>query len=226
MRTLSKNKPLVNERRRHIVRCSMKILDKKGYHKATVRELAEACELSIGAFYHYFGSKKELLYYVMHTATAQQFQYIKGFAQGLESVEPKTALAQLIERHYRWHDENDDITLFVYQETKNLPQNARQEVFDTEARIHGIFVKFLRKLNDSGQLDMRDLGLVAHNIVVLGHVWALRRWFLRKNWTFEAYVREQTNLVLNALTSELPQSGDCESEKPVVIEPQEKEPTK
>jgi len=177
----------------------MKVLTKKGYDQTAVSELAKACRLSIGNFYHYFGSKTELLYYIIHNAATEQLQHVESFAQDLETVEPKTALVQLIEKHYRWHDENDGVTLFVYQETKNLPRNARQEVFETEDRIHDLFEKFLRKYIESGKFDVDDPKLVVHNIVVLGHVWALRRWYLRKNWTIESYLREQTKLILNAI---------------------------
>ena len=177
----------------------MFILTKKGYNQTAVRELAYASSLSIGNFYHYFGSKAELLFYIIYNAATEQLKYVELAAQELEQVEPETALVQLIEKHYKWHDDKDGLTLFIYQETKNLPPNARQEVFETENRIIDLFEKFLRRYIKSGNFNVDDPKLMAHNIVVLGHVWAFRRWFLRKDWTFESYLSKQTKMLLNTI---------------------------
>jgi len=36
-----------------------------------MRELAKACEMSAGTLYHYFGSKEEILYSIINSATSQ-----------------------------------------------------------------------------------------------------------------------------------------------------------
>ena len=51
----------------------------------------------------------------------------------------KAALPKLIITLYQWHDKNQDITVFVYQETKNLPKKARNNIFDSELRILNLF---------------------------------------------------------------------------------------
>jgi len=164
-----------------------------------MRELAEVCELSTGTLYHYFGSKEELLYYIIHSATTQQVEYLESFARDLETAEPTMALVQLVRRFFEWHDVNQDITLFTYQETKNLPRNARQDIFDSEGRIHDLFERFLRRGIESGEFNIDDPSLTAHNIMVLGHAWALRRWYVRKYWTIESYAKLQTDAILKAI---------------------------
>lgn len=49
---------------------------------------------------------------------------------------------------------------------------------------------------ESGEFNVSDPKLIAHNMMVVGHSWALRRWFLRKYWTFEKYVKEQTDIIM------------------------------
>jgi hypothetical protein len=115
-------------------------------------------------------------------------------------VSPKIALVELMRKFYKWHDDNQDITLFGYQETKNLPDNARQIIFDSEARILAVFEKLLTRGVEEGEFNIDDPKLVAHYIVVLAHAWALRRWHLRKHWTFKTYVKEQTEAILRAIT--------------------------
>ncbi|MEA1872763.1 MAG: hypothetical protein U9M91_05215, partial [Chloroflexota bacterium] len=115
---------------------------------------------------------------------------------------PTIALVELMRKFYEWHDDNQDITLFAYQETKNLPDNARQSIFDSEARILTVFEKLLTRGIEGGVFNIDDPKLIAHDIVVLGHAWALRRWHLRKHWTFKIYVKKHTDAMLRAITAD------------------------
>ncbi|HEU65978.1 MAG TPA: TetR/AcrR family transcriptional regulator [Chloroflexi bacterium] len=200
IRTFSSDEALVKERRKHIVRCSTKLFTKKGYDRTNMRELAKACKMSAGTLYHYFGSKEEILYAIINNATSQQAGFMEDCADELAAVSPTTALVELIGKFYEWHDDNQDITLFAYQETKNLPGNARQSIFDSEARILAVFEELLTRGVEEGEFNVDNPELIAHDIVVLGHAWALRRWYLRKHWTFKTYVKEQTDAMLRAIT--------------------------
>jgi len=164
-----------------------------------MRELARACEMSAGALYHYFGSKEEILYSIINSATSQQAGDMEDYANELTALSPTMALVELMGKFYEWHDDNQDITLFTYQETKNLPGNAQRNIFDSEARILTVFEKLLTRGVEEGEFDIDDPRLIAHDIVVLGHAWALRRWHLRKHWTFQTYLKEQTDAMLRTI---------------------------
>ena len=200
IRTFSSDEALVKERRNHIVRCSTKLFTKKGYDRTNMRELAKACEMSAGTLYHYFGSKEEILYSIINSATSQQVGSMEDYANELATASPTIALVELMRKFYEWHDDNQDITLFAYQETKNLPGNAQESIFDSEARILTVFERLLTRGIEEGEFSIDDPRLVAHDIVVLGHAWALRRWHLRKHWTFKTYVKKQTDAMLRAIT--------------------------
>ena len=200
IRTFSSDEALVKERRNRIVRCSTKVFTKKGYDRTNMRELAKACEMSAGTLYHYFGSKEEILYSIINSATSQQASSMEDCANELATVSPTIALVELMRKFYEWHDDNQDITLFAYQETKNLPGNAQESIFDSEAHILTVFERLLTRGIEEGEFSIGDPRLVAHDIVVLGHAWALRRWHLRKHWTFKTYVKEQTDAMLRVIT--------------------------
>ena len=200
IRTFSSDEGLVKERRNHKVRCSTKVFIKKGYDRTNMRELAQTCKMSAGTLCHYFGSKEEILYSIINSATSQQAGSMEDCANELATVSPTIALVGLMRKFYEWHDDNQDITLFAYQETKNLPDNARQSIFDSEARILTVFEKLLTRSIEEGEFNIDDPKLIAHGIVVLGHAWALRRWHLRKHWTCKTYIKEQSDAMLRAVT--------------------------
>ncbi len=39
----------------------------------------------------------------------------------------------------------------------------------------------------------------SHNISVLGHTWAFRRWYFRKQFTIEQYIDQQTDFIMRFL---------------------------
>jgi len=62
-----------------------------------------------------------------------------------------------------------------------------------------VFERLLPRGIEEGESSIDDPRLIAHDIVVLGHVWALKLWYLRKHWTFKTYVKEQTDAILRAV---------------------------
>lgn len=48
--------------RRHILDTALGLFRRRGFERTTMRDIAEAAELSLGAAYHYFGSKEELIF--------------------------------------------------------------------------------------------------------------------------------------------------------------------
>lgn len=202
LRTYSKNRVLVDKRRKHIVQCSTKAFTKVGYNQLNMRELAEVCGMSAGALYHYFGSKEEILYSIVQSATSEQVSYLQDFVNKLSNTSPTTALVQLIHQFCRWHDDNQDLTLFNYQESKNLPKNALKSIFESEGHILSMFEQVLIKGSQAGEFEVDAPKFIAHNIVMLGHSWALRRWYLRKIWTFEEYLKNVTDSILKLVAAQ------------------------
>ena len=58
--TTIKNKDLVEKRRTQIILAANKLFSQKGFHKATLRNLADETGLSYGNIYDYIGSKEDI----------------------------------------------------------------------------------------------------------------------------------------------------------------------
>jgi hypothetical protein len=92
-----------------------------------------------------------------------------------------------------------DFILLIYQESQSLPSQWQRRVLENELRITGLFVEVLARLASSGELPglgEQDIELAAHNIVVLGHMWTFRRWYLTRHYSLEDYIRLQTQFIL------------------------------
>jgi hypothetical protein len=100
-----------------------------------------------------------------------------------------------------------DFILLIYQESQSLPPQWQKRVLENELRITGLFVEVLARLAASGELPgLKEeyLELTAHNIVVLGHMWTFRRWYLARHYSLEDYIRLQTNFILKMCAQEVP----------------------
>ena len=199
LRTHSNDEALVRERRGQIVRCCTRVFAKRGYSHSSMRELAKACDMSVGNLYHYFGSKEQILYSIINDATLRQVEYIERFAAETAKLDPVNGLCGLIQKLFEWHEANQEVTLFIYQETRALAARAQKQIFESEGRIHEIFEEAVNRGIASGDFRVSEPGLVANNIMVTAHAWALRRWYLQKRWDFDAFTGWETESIMRTL---------------------------
>ena len=199
MRTYSHDETLVKARRMQIIQGAAKVFEEKGYDRTNMREMAAACNMSIGALYHYVGSKEDILYLFINDGLSRLSEVVEGFSSRLGDISPTEALRGFIKMYYQGVASDDSFCLFTYQETKNLDANARRRVLDAAARDVAACEKLLRWGVEAGEFKIDNPTVVAHNIIVLGHMWAIRRWFLRKRCTLEEYIREETESILKAI---------------------------
>jgi AcrR family transcriptional regulator len=199
--TQVKDPDLVERRRRQIADAAVRLFIQKGFHKTTTRQIARAAEISIGSLYEYFNCKEDILYLVCDFIHSEMEH---GVANAMaKATGGRDALAKVIREYFLVCHRMSDFIVMIYQETQSLPPQWRKRVLENELRITGLLVGVLARLSKSGELqhlDERSVEIAAHNIVILGHMWTFRRWFLSKHYTIEDYIRIQTAAILRMCT--------------------------
>src|SRR5512143_2146490 len=199
--TQVKDPDLVERRRRQIADAAVRLFIKKGFHKTTTRQIARAAEISIGSLYEYFNCKEDILYLVCDFIHSEMEQ---GVASAMaKATGGRDALAKVIREYFLVCHRMSDFILMIYQETQSLPSQWRKRVLENELRITGLLVGVLARLSKSGELqhlDERSIEIAAHSIVVLGHMWTFRRWFLSKHYSIDDYIKLQTAAILRMCT--------------------------
>lgn len=195
--TYIKDPKLVRQRRRQIVDASVQLFIEKGFHRTTTREIARATGISNGLLYEYVRSKEDVLYLVCDAIHAEVEQ---GVAEALQRASSgRDVLAAMIREYFLVCDRMSDHILLIYQETKTLPSHWQKKVLENEVRLTDIFVRALMNLIPGAELPpmgKKSIELIAHNIVVLGHMWTFRRWYLSSRYTIEKYIEIQTDFIL------------------------------
>jgi AcrR family transcriptional regulator len=195
-----KNKKLVKERRRQIVDAAVKLFIRHGYHKTTTRALARETGLSIGSIYEYITTKDDVLYLVGIAIHSEVEQGVKdALARPTES---KDALAEVIREFFLVCDRMSDHVLLMYQVTHFLPEKWQKKVLGAELRITNLFIEAMKSLREMGKLpdlDDNTITLIGHNISIMGHTWAFRRWYFAKYMTIDEYIERQTEFIMSFL---------------------------
>lgn len=198
-----KNQALVKERRAQIVEAAVKLFVQHGYHKTTTRALARETGLSIGSLYEYVSTKDDVLYLVCMAIHAE---VEKGVKEALARPrEGKAALAEVIREFFKVCDRMSDHILLIYQVTQFLPLKWQRKVLEAELRITNEYIEAMRELRRLGKLPELDddtINLAGHNISVIGHSWAFRRWYFARNFTLEQFIEQQTDFIMSFLETQ------------------------
>lgn len=194
--TQVKDPELVDRRRRQITAAAVQLFVDKGFHKTTTRQIAGAAGFSIGSLYEYFASKEDILYMVCESIHAE---VERGVTAAMSQADGgRDALAKIIHEYFMVCHRMSDFILLIYQETQSLPPQWQKRVLENELRITGLFVEALAGIADSDDLinlGENNLELAAHNIVILGHMWTFRRWYLARQYSIEDYIQLQTDII-------------------------------
>lgn len=202
LRTYSNDPELVDSKRNEIVEKATKIFVKKGYHEVNMRELAKAVNMSVGTIYHYIGSKQDILYLIINKFMSRPETWMDDIKKLAASEGPVNALKQFIRDYYTYVDRVHNTTLFAYQETRSLDPKFQNAIMEASTQDIEVCAEILRIGVESGAFKIDNTLLMAHNIVVLGHVWAVRWWQLRNTCTLDEYIEEQTGLILSRISSD------------------------
>lgn len=199
IRTYSADDALVQERRQQIVTAAAELFIKQGFLKTTVREIAGHCGMSIGTLYHYVGSKDDILSLFEEAGSSLLARFTQQSLSAQNDMTPAEALRRAIGDYLSFINGFQDVIVFWYQETRNLPASHRQYLFQQEEDCADLFGRILARGCECGEFRVTNLALATHSIVVLCDMWAFRRWFLHKRFTLEQYAAQLTELVLSGV---------------------------
>lgn len=199
--TIVKDQGLIGRRHAQICDAALKLFSRKGFHRTTVREIAEACDLGIGTLYSYIKTKEDILYLVyrriLETFEARMLRATEGIQ------DPRLQLKVALEETLKIYDECQDIVLLLYQESHALGRQGLQGLFEVDRTYVGIFREILERGTRAGRFAVKEPHLLAVCILFLCAVWDLKRWNLQ-GYTLEVVIESLTGLVLDGISADRP----------------------
>jgi len=177
-----KDKKLVSEKRRLIIDGAIKVFKKKGYHKATIREIAEEAKISPGSVYDYFHSKDDILYLFFDN-------YARAFFEKLRSLTPRSDdPAERLEVAYRAVldvlMELQDQVMLAYTQARYVKKKYLRDILHKESEIVEYFQKIIEEMGKGPS----DALMEANFLVFSGVFGVLRRWALKHHFRNEEII--------------------------------------
>lgn len=133
-----------DQRRAHIVEQAARLYARDGFLGASVSQLAEACDLSKSAIYHYYPSKEDILFDVMHSHVLALDEAAREVAASSAAANEKLrALTHAFMRLYVGAAHRHKVLL---NELDNLDDKRRAEIVKTQRGLIEIVQRLLAEI--------------------------------------------------------------------------------
>ncbi|HEX8831429.1 MAG TPA: TetR/AcrR family transcriptional regulator [Longimicrobium sp.] len=142
-----------DEKLESILRTAAGIFAEKGYHQASIRDIARATGVSLSGLYYYFNSKEELLFLIQDHAFGTLLNNLERLLAS--ETDPQRRLRILVENHLRYFTANTAEMKVLSHEGDSLTGDFRRRVNAKKKRLTELAMQILGELRPDGDVDLR-----------------------------------------------------------------------
>jgi AcrR family transcriptional regulator len=169
------DRELAEMKQRLIIDRASKVLLEKGFHGTSIRDIATACDMSMGQLYHYIASKDDILYLINRHSQLMWHQHLAD--AGLEqTTDPVARLEYGLRVSIRYLSDNRGLMQFLYAENKYLDHEYLDKVLELEEQnVVGFYRHLLSEVPGDSEIVRSGLAadLVAFICSFLSRGWNL-----------------------------------------------------
>lgn len=181
--------------RDQLVRTATHLFITNGFDRTTTRELSRALGWSKGRLYQYVGSKDDLINILLGFLTELDEKFMDTTTAATVNLNTTETLVTAIRAYMEKNDRYQDLYKFMTHVMVNLNGTGRHMVFESARKVKDYFESLVLRGVESGDFRTDNAELVAVNIFLLSD-WATRRYVLRRLYTVEEFIREETKNIL------------------------------
>lgn len=191
---------LIVERRQQFVAAATALFARNSYDATTMKEISKQAGFSSGLIYAYVQTKEDMLFLVLQDILVS---YQREIPKSLENVtDPVARFCAAVRAYCEVVDAHSDATLLAYRSTKSLSNERQAEIMKMELESNKLVADCVRICIDAGYFRPLNADLMAYQVVMVAHGWALKRWALAKTMNLDEYVRETVDLFLHMALTE------------------------
>lgn len=182
-----------DEVKNRIIEAAADVYEKKG-RQATVEAIAKAAGVSVPVTYQYVKKPADIMLLIMECLQQQFTQRLK--ANGDPGATAYQRLITAVNQYYGVVDEHLPKVLLIYRGSRALDSAGRKRIMQLEMEAIDVFKQILEDGVVSGEFEPMDIDMCAYDIIMMGHVWALKNWHFRKiELDFDNFLRRQESLI-------------------------------
>lgn len=208
---LIRNPDLLQQKRDAVAEAAFELFLKEGFHRTTTRDIARRAGVSAGAPFTYFKDKEDILFHIVSKEQDRAGEQLlsalsRQIAEATRTgADPEEVFKNIFAIFLRSVDDMRRFILLAYQETKSLNAETRRALIERERRLQALLGEAIRYGAEQRRFAADNIALKAHNIMMLGHAWAIRHWvFIGQMESIEEYITFLQPLVLAMLEAKAP----------------------
>jgi TetR/AcrR family transcriptional regulator, cholesterol catabolism regulator len=211
VKTRIKSTKLIDLRRKQIIDGAIKVFTAKGFHSATVREIADAAGLTMGSLYNYIRSKEDIIYIVYDYITKILRKEVVDAIAGIS--DPKEKLKVALRKNLNTIYEYQDVVMFIYKASTFLDKESLHEVLTRETEYVELFEDLLRGYFGENQVNESRIRLAADLMAYIPVIVTFRRWSLKRRFeSMDVVLQGIFDFVLHGIEF-APREADGHNEK-------------
>ncbi len=202
MTTKIKDPELIGKKQKQICRGAMKVFRLKGYHAASIREIATASRISLGSLYDYIECKEDILFLVYKDILEHIYRSIDEAVMHFKS--PGDQLSGLLKEFFYLTSLFKEEILFAVTETKNLGDKYKREILKRESEFVRVIESLIAEGARQGVFECRKPAIFANLITYIMGILPLRGWNILPHHSEEELRDELISLILKGLNAKAP----------------------
>jgi AcrR family transcriptional regulator len=178
IKTKIKNPNLIDKRRKQIIEGALTVFKEKGFHSATVREIAEKSGITEGTLYNYIRSKQDIVYLVFDYVT----KILREETQkGISDIkDPHERLHTALRQNLATIDKLKERIMFLYRESASLDKESLYITLQRETEYIEFFENLLRDYFEDKKVNESRLRIAADLLTYIPIIVTFRRWSLKR----------------------------------------------
>lgn len=189
---------LAEQRSRQLLGAAARLMEREGSESVSMQALANEAGVSVGLIYRYFGGKDDVLLAVI-TQVLDAFATEVPAAIEQAGADPVRRLAAAFAAYCRVINEYRHAAVLTYRESNSLDAGGRERIKQLEVETSQPLRDAIHRGVEAGKLVADEPDLVAYNLLLLAHAWALKHWYFERTMALDDYIRAQFALTLRAI---------------------------
>lgn len=128
---------------------ALEIFRERGYHATSVRDLAQAAEMTVAALYYHFANKQDILVFVMRRTMADVMSDVNA-ARAAAADDPRSQLVAMVRAHVGFHTRRQTEAFVAHAELRSLEPEHREEIIELRDRYEHMLAEIVRQGVEQG----------------------------------------------------------------------------
>lgn len=179
-----------------ILDAAAQVIRQKGFHGASMADIAEAVQLQKASLYHHVSSKQEILLALLDRALEMLFEQIDTIAK--QSLPADEKLRQMVQIYLRLLADNSDLSAVLLFEHRSLEPAQHKRHIPNRDRFEALWRAVLEDGVRAGLFNCTDVGLTVRALMGILN-WTLTWYRPDGSLSIEQISDHYTGLLLNGL---------------------------